>query len=53
MVMTYVMADPGGLASRTLAGYHTKEKKTKNKKHLLPSWEVHEEEESSRKNKEL
>ena len=40
MVMTYVMADPGGLASRTLAGYHTKEKKTKNKpkkKHLLPS----------------
>ena len=23
MAMTYVMADPGGLASRTLAGYHT------------------------------
>lgn len=30
MAMTHVMADPGDLASRTLAGYHTKKIKKKN-----------------------
>lgn len=32
--MTHLVGDPGGLSSRTLAGYETKETKSQN---LLPS----------------